>query len=115
MCTHVIFAGNSDASAVVTSFDPEFLDPSPPKLHSVEFTRGSLYPPNWVTVALMGAEVAEEGYYILLPVRVILRPLRYSHFGDFSKSPNCAIFKITWSCPEFFALSNDTNVSFGTF
>ena len=115
MCRHVIFTGNSDASTVVTSFDPEVVDPSPRKLHSVEFPRGSSYLPNLVTVALMWAEVAEERYYILLPVRVILRPLRYSHFGDFSKSPNCAIFKITVSCPEFFALSNGTNVTIGTF
>ena len=87
MCRHVIFAGNSDASAVVTSFDSEVVDPSPPKLHSVELPRGSPYPPNLVIVALMGAEVAEEGYYTLLPVRLILRPLRYSHFGDFFEKP----------------------------
>ena len=83
MCRHVIFTGNSNASAHVTSFDPEVVDPSPPKSHSVEFPRGSSYPPNLVIVALMGAEVAEEGYYILLPVCVILRPLRYSHFEYF--------------------------------
>ena len=83
MCRHVFFAGNSDASALVTSFDPEVVDPSPPKLYSVEFPRGSPYPPNLVIVALMGAEVAEEGYYILLPEGVILRPLPYSHFEYF--------------------------------
>ena len=83
MCRHVIFTGNSDASAVVTSFDPEVVDPSPPKLHSVVFSRGSPYPPNLVIVALMGADVAEEEYYLLPPVRVILRPPRYLHFGDF--------------------------------
>ena len=62
MCRNVIFTGNSQASAVVTSFDPEVADPNPPKLHSVEFSRGSPYPPNLVIVALMGAEIAEEGY-----------------------------------------------------
>ena len=87
MCRRVIFTGNSDASAIVTSFDPEVVDPSPPKLHSVEFPRGTPYPPNLVITALMGAEVAEAEYYILLPVRVILRPLRYSHFGDFFEKP----------------------------
>ena len=61
MCRHVIFTGNSDTSAVVTSFDPEVVDPIPPKLHSVEFPRGSPYLPNLVIVALMGAEIAEEG------------------------------------------------------
>ena len=87
VCRHVIFAGNSDASAVVTSFDPEVVDPSPPKLHSVEFPRRSPYPPNLVILALMGAEVAEEWYYTLLLVRLILRPLWYSHFGEFFKKP----------------------------
>ena len=87
MCRHVNFTGNSDASALVTSFDLEVVDPNPPKSHSVEFSRGSPYPPNLVAVALMGDEVAEEGYYILLPVGVILRPLRYSHFGDFFEKP----------------------------
>ena len=115
MCRHVIFTGNSDASTVMTSFEPEVVDPSPRKLHSVKLLRGSSYLPNLVIVALMWAEVAEEGYYILLPVCVILRPLQYLDFGDFSKRPNYAIFKITWSCPEFFALSNGTNVTIGTF
>ena len=46
---------------MMTSFDLENIDLGSPSVHLKEFLYGSTYPPNFVFLALTGAEIAGGG------------------------------------------------------